>query len=76
MDGFTETDIKFYRHLIQSNVIQAVHQLIEAARNLDILIDDKEMVFVAKFKKNISLNHSVILQRLFQKILKNDGSYP
>ena len=52
MDGFTEIDIKFYRHLIQSNVIQAVHQLIEAARNLDILIDDKEMVFVANVLKN------------------------
>ena len=60
MDGFTEIDIKFYRNLIQSNVIQAVHQLIEAARNLDILIDDKEMVFVANVLKNISLNHSVI----------------
>ena len=55
MDGFTETDIKFYRHLIQSNVIQAVHQLIKAARNLHILVDDKEMV-------------CVILQRFWKKI--------
>ena len=53
MDGFTEIDIKFYRHLIQSNVIQAVHQLIEAARNLHILIDEKEMVFFANVLKNI-----------------------
>jgi hypothetical protein len=49
MDGFTEIEITFYRNLIQSNVIQAVYQIIEAARNLHILVDVKEMVFLQNF---------------------------
>lgn len=39
MNGFTETDIINYRFLIYSNVIEAMHQFLEGARILKIVID-------------------------------------
>jgi hypothetical protein len=39
MNGFSDTDVINYRYLIYYNAIQAMHQLLEGARLLKILVD-------------------------------------
>jgi hypothetical protein len=50
MNGFTETDIINYRFLIYSNVIEAMHQFLEGARILQILIDLQVQVNFFSYK--------------------------
>lgn len=49
MDGFSDSDFIDYRFLIYNNVIKAMHQLLEGAVLLKILVDVKIQVRYSGF---------------------------
>ena len=51
MNGFSELDMVNYRHLIYSNIIQSVCQLIEGAKSLSIDVDKDAETDVEEFQR-------------------------
>ena len=77
MNGFSELDMVNYRYLIYSNIIQAVWQLIEGAKNLSIDVDIDSETDVEEFQSyyhnthpaDIELNEDIML--IIKRIYKS-----
>ena len=69
MNGFSESDLLNYQYLIYSNIIQSIHQLIEGAKTLNILMEpDLEVIYL---KNSIQSSHVHQLRSQFQTALRS-----